>query len=106
MISDRVNILMLDKGIRLDLRNELQRHAQTQLMEAERISAIGSMACSISHDMRHSLTAIYANAEFLEHDNLCVSERAAFWNCCCGSHNCPLFRPQTVISNACPNGYL
>jgi hypothetical protein len=29
MISDRVNILMLDKGIRLDLRNELQRHAQT-----------------------------------------------------------------------------
>jgi signal transduction histidine kinase len=40
------------------------------------MSAIGSMACSISHDMRHSLTAIYANAEFLERHDLCASERA------------------------------
>jgi signal transduction histidine kinase len=31
---------------------------------------IGMMACSISHDMRHSLSTIYANAEFLErHDS-------------------------------------
>jgi K+-sensing histidine kinase KdpD len=40
------------------------------------MSAIGRMACSISHDMRHSLTAIYANAEFLERDDICASERA------------------------------
>jgi signal transduction histidine kinase len=40
------------------------------------MSAIGRMACSISHDMRHSLTAIYANAEFLERDDRCASERA------------------------------
>src|ERR1700735_1084707 len=45
-------------------------------MEAERMSAIGRMACSISHDMRHSLTAIYANAEFLERHDICASERA------------------------------
>jgi signal transduction histidine kinase len=39
------------------------------------MSAIGMMACSISHDMRHSLTAIYANAEFLERHDICAGER-------------------------------
>ena len=75
-ISDRSNILMLDKGVGLDLRNELQRCVQSHLIEAERISAIGRMTCSISHDMRHSLTAIYANAEFLERHDLCARVRA------------------------------
>ena len=74
--SERNNILMFDKGVDLDLRNEPQRGAQSQPIEAERMSAIGKMACSISHDMRHSLTAIYANAEFLERGDMCASERA------------------------------
>jgi len=39
------------------------------------MSAIGIMACSISHDMRHSLTAIYANAELLERHDICASVR-------------------------------
>jgi signal transduction histidine kinase len=67
---------MFDKGVGLDLRNEPQRRAPTQLIEAERMSAIGRMACSISHDMRHSLTAIYANAEFLERHDIGASARA------------------------------
>jgi signal transduction histidine kinase len=75
-ISDRGNILMFNKGVALDLRNELQRHAQSQQIEAERMSAIGRMACSISHDMRHSLTAIYANAELLERHDRSASSRA------------------------------
>jgi signal transduction histidine kinase len=66
---------MLDRGISPGLRKEPKRLAQSQLKEAERVSAIGHMACSISHDMRHSLTAIYANAEFLERHDLCASER-------------------------------
>jgi signal transduction histidine kinase len=40
------------------------------------MSAIARMACSISHDMRHSLTAIYANAEFLERQDIGSSARA------------------------------
>jgi signal transduction histidine kinase len=60
----------------VDLRNELQRRVPSQLIEAERMSAIGRMACSISHDMRHSLSAIYANAEFLERHDRCASARA------------------------------
>lgn len=40
------------------------------------MSAIGMMACSISHDMRHLLSAIYANAEFLERQDRCASTRA------------------------------
>ena len=56
--------------------NGVQRHAHSQLVYDERMSAIGRMACSISHDMRHSLSAIYANAEFLERHNLPARERA------------------------------
>jgi signal transduction histidine kinase len=67
---------MFDKGVGLDLRNEPQRRALSQLIEAERMSAIGRMTCSISHDMRHSLTAIYANAEFLERHDICARVRA------------------------------
>jgi len=75
-ISDRSNILIFDKDPSLNLRNEPQQSAPRQLIEAERMSAIGRMACSISHDMRHSLTAIYANVEFLERHDLCASMRA------------------------------
>jgi signal transduction histidine kinase len=68
---NRRNVLLFDKGVALK-----KRRAQTQLMEAERISAIGMMACSISHDMRHLLSAIYANAESLERHDKCASTRA------------------------------
>jgi signal transduction histidine kinase len=74
-ISGRSSIPLLDKGVGLDPRNEPKRHAPSQVIEAERMSAIGSMACSISHDMRHSLSAIYANAEFLERRDICASTR-------------------------------
>ena len=67
---------MFDKCVDLDLRKEPQRPASRQLIETERMSTIGRMACSISHDMRHSLTAIYANAEFLERDDICACVRA------------------------------
>ena len=41
------------------------RRTQQELLEAERLATIGSMASSISHDLRHYLSAVYANAEFL-----------------------------------------
>jgi signal transduction histidine kinase len=40
------------------------------------MSVIGMMACSISHDMRHLLSAIYANAEFLERHDLSTMVRS------------------------------
>lgn len=46
------------------MRNNLQK-AQQQLIDAERLATIGRMASSISHDLRHPLTAVVANAEFL-----------------------------------------
>jgi signal transduction histidine kinase len=74
-ISDRGNILPFNRGPGLDLRNELQRREQGRLMETGRMAAIGMMACSISHDMRHWLSAIYANAEFLDRHDKCASTR-------------------------------
>ncbi len=38
---------------------------QQQLLDSERLATIGTMASSISHDLRHALTAVLANAEFL-----------------------------------------
>ena len=75
-ISDGGKILIFDKRSAPCLRDELQRHKQGRLIEAERMAAIGMMACFISHDLRHSLTAIYANAEFLERHDICASFRA------------------------------
>jgi signal transduction histidine kinase len=75
-ISDSANILEFHKRLGPDLRNELQRCEPDRLIQAERMSAIGIMACSIFHDMRHSLSAIYANAEFLERHDICASVRA------------------------------
>jgi signal transduction histidine kinase len=66
---------MFDKGIGRDLRNEPQVPTQSRPIEGERMAAIGMMACSISHDMRHSLSAIYANAEFLGGRDRFASER-------------------------------
>ena len=40
------------------------------MLEAERLATIGRMASSISHDLRHQLTAVVANAEFLSEPNL------------------------------------
>ena len=74
--SNRGNILMFDKAVALDPQNKPQRRTQRQLTEIDRMSAIGRMVCSISHDMRHSLTAIYANAEFLERHDMCAIARA------------------------------
>ncbi len=39
--------------------------SQRDVLEAERLATIGRMARSISHDLRHYLSAMYANAEFL-----------------------------------------
>ena len=48
---------------------------QQELLEAERLATIGRMASSISHDLRHSLAAIVANAEFLCENGLTSDQR-------------------------------
>ena len=51
------------------------RKTQEELLEAERLATIGRMASSISHDLRHSLAAIVANAEFLCESRLSSEQR-------------------------------
>src|SRR6184192_4160875 len=48
---------------------------QQKLLDAERLATIGRMASSISHDLRHSLAAIVANAEFLCESRLSTEQR-------------------------------
>jgi signal transduction histidine kinase len=48
---------------------------QRELLDAERLATIGRMASSISHDLRHSLAAIVANAEFLCESRLSSEQR-------------------------------
>lgn len=48
---------------------------QAELLHAERMAMIGDMASSISHDMRHQLSAIFANAQFLCDTRLGGTER-------------------------------
>jgi len=56
------------------MRNQL-RDSQQELIESARLAIIGRMASSISHDLRHYLSAIYANAEFLAHSAIPPAER-------------------------------
>jgi signal transduction histidine kinase len=57
------------------MRDEIQ-HANRALVESERLATIGRMANSVSHDFRHYLAAIYANAEFLASGRFGEKERA------------------------------
>lgn len=57
------------------MRQEIQQ-TNNALLEAERLATIGRMASSVSHDLRHYLAAVYANAEFLASARLSESERA------------------------------
>ncbi len=56
------------------MRTSLQK-TQRELLDAERLATIGRMASSISHDLRHSLAAILANAEFLCESHLTPGQR-------------------------------
>jgi signal transduction histidine kinase len=56
------------------MRQSLQR-TQRQLLDTERLATIGRMASSISHDLRHPLTSVLANAEFLYEGNLDGAQR-------------------------------
>jgi signal transduction histidine kinase len=46
------------------MRGELKSTHQ-ELIKSDRLATIGRMASSVSHDLRHHLSAIYANAEFM-----------------------------------------
>ncbi len=57
------------------MRSEIQT-ANQKVLESERLATIGRMASSVSHDLRHYLAAIYANAEFLASNRFTARERA------------------------------
>ncbi len=56
------------------MRRNLQK-TQQELLHSERLATIGRMASSISHDLRHPLTAILAYAEFLAESHLPEQQR-------------------------------
>lgn len=56
------------------MREEIQQ-THRALLESERLATIGRMASSVSHDLRHYLAAVYANAEFLALARLSEIER-------------------------------
>ncbi|MEQ1907383.1 MAG: HAMP domain-containing sensor histidine kinase [Vicinamibacterales bacterium] len=60
------------------MRQQLQA-TQRRLLETERMATIGRMANTISHDLRHPLTAIQAYAEFLSEPGLTEAQRKDFF---------------------------
>jgi len=57
------------------MRDEIKQ-ANRALLESERLATIGRMAGSVSHDLRHYLSAVYANAEFLASATLSEADRS------------------------------
>jgi signal transduction histidine kinase len=62
-----------------EMRDEIQKKNRA-LVESERLATIGRMASSVSHDLRHYLAAVYANAEFLASPVLPANERAELFD--------------------------
>ena len=62
-----------------EMRDEIQK-TNRALLESERLATIGRMASSVSHDLRHYLAAVYANAEFLSSPTLPATERAELFD--------------------------
>jgi signal transduction histidine kinase len=62
-----------------EMRDEIQK-TNRALLESERLATIGRMASSVSHDLRHYLASVYANAEFLASPTLPQSERAELFD--------------------------
>lgn len=62
-------------GDAFDLMRRRLKNAREELLVAERLATIGRMASSISHDLRHYLSAVYANAEFLGYESIGAAER-------------------------------
>src|SRR5262249_39581621 len=56
------------------MRHNLQA-VQQELLRAEQLATIGQMAAFVSHDLRHPLTAVLANAEFLSESDLTNTQR-------------------------------
>ena len=56
------------------MRADLQQ-SQRELLDSERLATIGRMASSISHDLRHHLSAIMSSAEFLSDTRRQLAER-------------------------------
>lgn len=74
-LSTEGAIEVRELGLSFDaMRRELKR-TQSELIESDRLATIGRMANSISHDLRHHLSAIYANAEFMSHAQAGAEER-------------------------------
>jgi signal transduction histidine kinase len=61
------------------MRSTLQT-AQQELVHSERLATVGRMASSISHDLRHPMTAIMANAEFLCENHLDARQREELYH--------------------------
>jgi signal transduction histidine kinase len=62
-----------------EMRDEIQKKNRA-LIDSERLATIGRMASSVSHDLRHYLAAVYANAEFLASPALPAHERAELFD--------------------------
>ena len=60
------------------MRNEII-NTNRALLESEKLVTIGRMASSVSHDLRHYLASVYANAEFLSSPRLSEQERHEFF---------------------------
>src|SRR5262245_59339512 len=68
-----LSLLAIWGGVVILMRS-LQR-AQRKLLATDRLAAIGRSAGSISHDLRHPLTVVVANAEFLCEPDLEPAQR-------------------------------
>ena len=88
---------MLERAVcrRRLLPAESLRSAQSDLTNLGPLSAVSRMVALISHDLRHPLTAILANAEFLTQPNISELERNELYH----EIRCSVDRMNELVSS-------
>jgi signal transduction histidine kinase len=74
---------------------ELLRSMPLDLPILEPLSAVSRMVALVSHDLRHPLTAILANAEFLTQPDISEMERSEFYD----EIRCAIDRMNELVSS-------
>ena len=75
-LSTEGAIEVRELGLAFNTMRSALKRTQGELIESDRLATIGRMASSVSHDLRHHLSAIYANAEFMSLARAGAEERS------------------------------